>query len=515
MGGRNITCGYSTLLTQVEYLAGYERVRSAAQSSVSRNAGKELAVTVKYKSFLLVAAVIALGTNAIAQSPAQSPSHADHSFSGAEKWARVFDDPDRDAWQKPHEVISALKLAPDAAVADIGAGTGYFAVRFAHMLSRGHVYGIDVEPDMVKYLAERAKKERLSNLTAVAGAAGDPRIPAPVDLVILVDVYHHLHARDDYFRKLRASLKPGGRVAVIDFRMDTAAGPPKSARIAPDRVKAEMKSAGYALAEEHAFLPNQYFLVFTPAAPPASTDLRAVAPVVAATGTGPGQAGYVHFFLIGAPDGEWETGVGIELPDQRIAWSFPELGVVVSPFIDTGVLQAKRKLYEVQYLYGVRPFPDEEAMRVLRTELEARIVPWAEAETPYCIIRGPSDPICLSCLGFVLRILFPEPAPPYAARARDFDQAALRSVYTTDDLLLFLAGLHGIHSKDARLKRVNELSLPDNMREEIVRLVHASAPGNLNETAAPTPAASATKPRPAPKPVARPSQHRTPQPVKS
>lgn len=211
--------------------------------------------------------VLILATAALTGAPAlaQSPDHANHKFSGAEHWAKVFDDPERDKWQKPHEVITALKLAPDQSVADIGAGTGYFAVRFAHMLPQGRVYGVDVEPDMVKYLGERAKKENLANLTAVAGAPDDARIPVPVDLVILVDVYHHIGQRADYFRKLRASLKPGGRIAVIDFRMDAPSGPPKSARIAPDRVKSEMKSAGYVLAAEHAFLPNQYFLVFKPA----------------------------------------------------------------------------------------------------------------------------------------------------------------------------------------------------------------------------------------------------------
>jgi len=214
---------------------------------------------------LVTAAMMAiLAAPVSAQSPAQSPDHANHKFSGAEHWAKVFDDPARDQWQKPHEVIHALKLAPDAAVADIGSGTGYFAMRFAHMLPQGRIYGVDLEPDMVKYLAERAKKENLANLTAIAGAPDDARIPAPVDLVILVDVYHHIDKRADYFRKLRASLKPGGRVAVIDFRLDSPSGPPKNARIAPDRVKAEMQSAGYALGEEHAFLPNQYFLIFKP-----------------------------------------------------------------------------------------------------------------------------------------------------------------------------------------------------------------------------------------------------------
>jgi SAM-dependent methyltransferase len=196
---------------------------------------------------------------------AQSPHTHQHSFGDAEKWAKVFDDPKRDAWQKPHEVMQALALKPDAIVADIGSGTGYFSARFAHMVPKGRVYGVDTEPDMVKYLTDRAKREGLNNVTAVVGAPDDPRLPEKADLIIMVDVFHHVENRERYFRKLRDSLKPGGRIAIIDFRMDSPDGPPKSARIAPDRVKSELKSAGYDLAREHAFLPNQYFLVFRPA----------------------------------------------------------------------------------------------------------------------------------------------------------------------------------------------------------------------------------------------------------
>jgi predicted methyltransferase len=194
---------------------------------------------------------------------AQAPHTHQHSFGDAEKWSHVFDDPKRDAWQKPHQVIQALGLRPDAVIADIGAGTGYFAVRFANMVPAGKVYAVDVEPDMVRYLAERAKKEKRANLVAVKGAAGDPRLPEKADLVVLVDAYHHIGQRERYFRALAGSLKPGGRIAVIDFRMDSPSGPPKSARVAPERVKAELAAAGYALAEEHGFLPRQYFLVFT------------------------------------------------------------------------------------------------------------------------------------------------------------------------------------------------------------------------------------------------------------
>jgi SAM-dependent methyltransferase len=195
---------------------------------------------------------------------AQAPSTHEHRFSGAEKWAQVFDDPERDAWQKPHEVLQALKLAPDASVADIGSGTGYFAVRLAHWVPKGRVYGVDAEPDMVRYLAERAKREGLANLTVVAAKPNDPGIPSAVDLVILVDTYHHLPDRERYFRNLQKSLKPGGRLAIIDFTLDSPVGPPKNARIPADTVKKELARAGYALAEEHTFLPHQYFLVFRP-----------------------------------------------------------------------------------------------------------------------------------------------------------------------------------------------------------------------------------------------------------
>jgi FkbM family methyltransferase len=192
-----------------------------------------------------------------AHAAAQAPHTHEHRFKDADKWSHVFDDPARDAWQKPHEVIEALALAPDAAVADIGAGTGYFAARLARMLPKGHVYAVDLEPDMVKHLSARAQREGLPNLMAVQAAAGDARLPSKVDLALLVNVYHHLDARTEYFAKLEA-----GRVAIVDFRPDSSVGP-RTGRVAPETVKREMAAAGYALAAEHTFLPNQYFLVFT------------------------------------------------------------------------------------------------------------------------------------------------------------------------------------------------------------------------------------------------------------
>ena len=107
---------------------------------------------------LLVAAALAL-VIALPVS-AQTPHTHQHRFSDAEKWSKVFDDPERDAWQKPHEVIQALALKPDAIVADVGAGTGYFTVRFAHMVPKGRVYGVDVNvfyevPHMLAWLGQK------------------------------------------------------------------------------------------------------------------------------------------------------------------------------------------------------------------------------------------------------------------------------------------------------------------------------------------------------------------------
>src|SRR5881394_4664689 len=112
---------------------------------------------------------------------AQAPDTHQHEFGDAQRWATVFDDPKRDDWQKPHEVIQALALKPDARVADIGAGTGYFTVRFAHMLPKGKVYAVDVEPDMVRHLAARAKREQLPNVIALQAAPDDAKLPEKVD----------------------------------------------------------------------------------------------------------------------------------------------------------------------------------------------------------------------------------------------------------------------------------------------------------------------------------------------
>jgi len=187
-------------------------------------------------------------------------THADHSFNDADAWAQAFEDPSRDSWQKPDQVVAALNLTPNTKVADIGAATGYFPVRFAAKVNR--VYGVDIESAMVEYLQKRAEREGLANLVAVLAISDDPKIPEPVDLITIIDTAHHLENRPAYFAALRRSLTPTGRLAIIDFKMGSKRGPPDEAKVAPEAVEAEARQAGFTLETQHDFLPDQYFVIF-------------------------------------------------------------------------------------------------------------------------------------------------------------------------------------------------------------------------------------------------------------
>ena len=192
----------------------------------------------------------------------QKPDHMERHFDNAAQWSKEFDDPSRDAWQMPARVIEALALEPGQSVADIGAGTGYFSSRLAHAATAPTVYAVDIEPSMVEYLKGRAAKEGLTNLRPVQAGADGPNLPAPVDTILIVDTYHHIPDRVKYFAKLKASLKPGGTLAIVDFRKDAPSGPPAEFRFTPDQISAELAQAGFSLVKQYDFLPRQLFLLY-------------------------------------------------------------------------------------------------------------------------------------------------------------------------------------------------------------------------------------------------------------
>ena len=213
---------------------------------------------------LLGAVAVGLAASAAAQQPPSpaKPDHMHHRFDDPERYARSFDDPARDAWQMPERVIAALQLQPGAAVADLGAGTGYFSVRLAKAVPQGTVYAVDIEPAMLAHIAKRASAAGLTNIVTVTAAQRSLALPAPVDVLLIVDTYHHLPDRVAYFRDVQKVLKPGGRVAIIDFRKDSPEGPPAQFRFDAEQIVAEMEQAGYRVAARHDFLPRQHFLLF-------------------------------------------------------------------------------------------------------------------------------------------------------------------------------------------------------------------------------------------------------------
>jgi len=212
-------------------------------------------------------------------------------------------------------------------------------------------------------------------------------------------------------------------------------------------------------------------LASKPATPSVPTNPRTGKPPHTASGVAPGQAGYVHYFLLRLPDESLEIQVGIELPDQRIAWSFPNVGVVISPFLDGEAMQAGDKSYEIWHLYGIRPHADAATMVKLQKELPARVDRWVKAGIPYCLDDSPGAN-CMSCLGLVLRALFPGRAD-YPALPRNFWRASMGSRYTPNDLLLYLTGMLDLPDRNARLQRINLLELPPDLRLDLENLVHA------------------------------------------
>ncbi len=182
-----------------------------------------------------------------------------------------LDRPERDEYQKPSQVIDALTLPPGLAIADLGAGSGYFTRRFVEALhNTGTVYAVDVEQEMLDYVKRSLEgMDGASTVRYILAERDSPGMPPnSVDLVFVCNVYHHLDDRPAYFQRVKPMLKPGGRIAIVDFYHDHRSGDvgfPRRHLVARDTVLQEMSAAGYTVLKEHTFLERQYFLEFSPA----------------------------------------------------------------------------------------------------------------------------------------------------------------------------------------------------------------------------------------------------------
>jgi ubiquinone/menaquinone biosynthesis C-methylase UbiE len=170
----------------------------------------------------------------------------------------------RDGWQDPERVVTSLEIESGDRVADLGAGGGYFTYRLADAVGEtGHVYAVDVDPGMTEYLEERTREEGRTNVGVVLGRYEDPLLAErSVDLLFTCNTYHHIQDRVAYFDNVRRYLRPGGRVAIVEYEDKGWLQKIFSHNTPKETIREEMKAAGYRLDQEHDFLPRQSFLVF-------------------------------------------------------------------------------------------------------------------------------------------------------------------------------------------------------------------------------------------------------------
>ena len=180
------------------------------------------------------------------------------------QWA--YEGVSRDQWQQPERVIAALQIEPGDHIADLGAGGGYFTFKLAKAVGpAGKVYAVDIDREMVDLIATKSQTEAVHNVETIVAHVDDPMLPKTgVDLIFTSNTYHHIDNRVAYIAKLRRYLRPGGRIAVIDYDRRAWFEGLLRHYTPSDFIKREMEQAGYVLSQEFTFLDRQSFLLFAP-----------------------------------------------------------------------------------------------------------------------------------------------------------------------------------------------------------------------------------------------------------
>lgn len=191
-----------------------------------------------------------------------------HHYEDPKSMIAVFEKDDRDAWQMPDRVVRALQIeAKDAIVADIGAGSGYFSRRLAREVPGGKVFAVDVDDTFREYIEENREGWGTPNIEPHLAFYDDPALPeAGIDLVFMANTYPYLRDRAAYLGRVKMSLRPGGRLAIISYREDAQVpaddAPDPKYRVPKAQVISEATAAGFVLEREEDFLPYQHFLIF-------------------------------------------------------------------------------------------------------------------------------------------------------------------------------------------------------------------------------------------------------------
>lgn len=172
---------------------------------------------------------------------------------------------ERETEERPQDVIDALQIKPGQTIADLGAGSGYYSFRIAALVGpTGKVLAIDIEPAMLEVITQRARREGIANIATVRGSTQDPNLaPRSVDLLFMVDVYHELEFPYEVMTKVRAALKPGGRVALVEYRAEDPDVQIKPVHKMSERqVRREMQAAGFKHVQTVRTLPLQHLILF-------------------------------------------------------------------------------------------------------------------------------------------------------------------------------------------------------------------------------------------------------------
>lgn len=177
----------------------------------------------------------------------------------------LLEGPDRDAWQRPDQIMDALRIGDGSKVADLGAGSGWFTVRLARRVGpNGLVWAEDIQRQMIEAIKRRVARENLPQVKFVLGEANDPKLPEPVDAVLIVEAYHEMDQPVVLLKNVAKYLNPGGRIGIVEFKKDGAGpGPDMKDRVDPDEVIETARAAGLVLESRETFLRYQYMLVFT------------------------------------------------------------------------------------------------------------------------------------------------------------------------------------------------------------------------------------------------------------
>ena len=205
----------------------------------------------------------------LAQNPVQhkTKEEIEKMHQDSKAYISMLENPERDAEQKPDEVIKALGIKQGETIADIGAGSGYFALRFSrHVGDSGRIYAVDISSDMILFMNRRIRDLKLKNVATLLSAPDDPLLmDGSIDRFFICNTWHHIEDKTHYLALMKQMLRPGGQIIMIDYqKRELPVGPPVEMKIAREDVVRQMESNGFKLVQEHTFLPYQYFLVFTP-----------------------------------------------------------------------------------------------------------------------------------------------------------------------------------------------------------------------------------------------------------